>query len=133
MIIHWRDTSWGVEEIVAIRQGNPSIWWTVENDKLLREHYPTATRRELMELFPDRPVTAMYRRASTLGLKRIVEDRDSGKLDFAEDLSLVDHAVMEKYGLCWKEKRNFKGSDCPGGDSGGAHGVYQDCCSGLFG
>jgi hypothetical protein len=66
MHIHWRATTWGVDEIVAVRKGNPSTRWSVDNDKLLEEYYPTATRRELMELFPDRPVRAIYRRAHTL-------------------------------------------------------------------
>lgn len=131
MNIHWRDTTWGQDEIVAVREGNPSLWWTVENDKLLEEHYPTATRKELMEMFPDRPVSAMYRRASTLHLKKTIEDRDSGKLDMAEDLSLVDRAVMEKYGLCWRREQNCE--EYPGCSNGGEHGVYFVCSSGLSG
>ena len=133
MTIFWRDTTWGVDEIVAVREGNPSTWWSVDNDTLLREHYPTATRRELMELFPDRPVSAIYRRAHTLGMKKTKEDRDSGKLDIAEDLSLTDYAVMEKYGLCWTRKQENSLRKYPGGDSGGEHGVLLDCCSGQSG
>jgi hypothetical protein len=133
MNIYWRDTTWGIEEIVAVREGNPSTWWNVDNDTLLREHYPTATRKELMELFPDRPVSAIYRRASTLRLKKTKEDRDSGKLDIAEDLSLKDYAVMEKYGLCWTRKQEDTPLKYPGGDNGGEHGVSLDCCSGQSG
>jgi len=131
MSIHWRDTTWGQDEVVALREGNPSIWWTVDNDKLLKEHYPTATRRELMEMFPDRPVSAIYRRASTLRLKKTVEDRDSGKLDMVEDLSLVDRTVMEKHGLCWRREKDCQ--EYPGGSNGGEHGVYFVCLSGLSG
>jgi len=97
------------------------------------EHYPTATRRELIELFPDRPVSAIYRRASTLQLKKIQEDRESGKLDFAEDLSLMDKAVMEHYGLCWRSDQKDKNHDYTGGNSGGEHGVYFVCSCGQSG
>jgi len=127
MNIVWRDTTWRIDEIIAIRQGNPSTWWTPENDKLLREHYATATRQELMRIFPDRPVTAIYRRASTLGLKKTKEDRESGKLPFAEDLSLMDYTVMEQYDLCWKPNQDEKTVyilEYPGGGNGGEHGVY---------
>lgn len=98
------------------------------------EHYPTATRKELLELFPDRPVSAIYRRAATLRLKKPKEDRDSGKLEIAEDLSLMDYAVMEKkYGLCWKIQQEDLPLKYPGGDNGGEHGVLLDCCSGQSG
>jgi hypothetical protein len=97
------------------------------------EHYPTATRKELMELFPDRPVSAFYRRASTLRLKKTKEDRDSGRLDIAEDLSLMDYAVMEKYGLCWKKQQEDIPLKYPGGNNGGEHGVFRVCCSGQSG
>ncbi len=86
-----------------------------------------------MELFPDRPVSAIYRRASTLRLKKTKEDRDSGKLEIAEDLSLMDYAVMEKYGLCWTRKQEDTPQKYPGGDNGGEHGVLLDCCSGRYG
>ena len=114
-------------------EGNPSTWWNVENDKLLQKHYPTATRRELMELFPDRPVNAIYRRASILRLKKTKEDRESGKLDVAEDLSLMDYAVMEQYGLCWKTRQKDSTLKYPGYNNGGEHGVSVVCYSGQFG
>lgn len=130
LTVTWRDTTWEKDMIIAIRQGNPSTWWTAENDTLLREHYATATRQELMRIFPDRPVTAIYRRASTLGLQKTKEDRESGKLPFAEDLSLMDYTVMEQYGLCWKPNQDDNAapmSEYPDGSSGGAHGVFFVC------
>jgi hypothetical protein len=98
------------------------------------EHYPTATRRAGTDgTIPDRPVSAIYRRASTLRLKKTKEERDSGKLEIAEDLSLMDYAVMEKYGLCWTRKQEDTPQKYPGGDNGGEHGVSLDCCSGRYG
>ncbi len=136
MNIMWRDTTWGVDTIIAIRQGNPSTRWTPENDTLLGEHYATATRQELMRIFPDRPVTAIYRRAATLGLKKTKEDRESGKPPFADDLSLMDYTVMEQYGLCWKPNQDDKAVPThkyPDGDNGGEHGVYFVCSCGRSG
>lgn len=133
MTITWRDTTWGVDEIVAVKEGNPSTWWSVDNDTLLKEHYPTATRRQLMEMFPDRPVGAVYRRASTLRLKKIQHDRESGKLDFAEDLSLMDKAVMEQYGLWWRTNQKEGHPGSTGFNSGGEHGVYFVCSCGPSG
>jgi hypothetical protein len=86
-----------------------------------------------MELFPDRPVSAIYRCASTLRLKKTKEDGDSGKLEIAEDLSLMDYAVMEKYGLCWKIQQEDIPLKYTGGNNGGEHGVWLDCCSGQSG
>ncbi len=115
------------------------LWATVdttpENDKLLQEHYATATRQELMRIFPDRPVSAIYRHASTLHLKKTKEDRECGKLAIAEDLSLMDYEVMEQYGLCWKNIQNDQAQDYTGLNNGGEHGVYFVCLcgqSGLF-
>jgi len=85
-----------------------------------------------MEQFPDRPVSAIYRRAHTLRIKKIKEDRDNGKLDFADDLSLVDPAVMEQYGLCWKPQED-KNPNSTGGKHGGEHGVFFVCSSGPYG
>ncbi len=130
MHITWRDTTWGVDQIIAIRQGNPSTWWTPENDKLLQEHYATATRQELMRIFPDRPVSAIYRRASTLHLRKTKEDRECGKFAIAEDLSLMDYEVMEQYGLCWKSNQEGEAQQAleyTGGNNGGEHGVYFVC------
>lgn len=136
MMLIWRDTTWGIDEIIAVRQGNPSTWWTPENDKLLEKHYATATRQELMRIFPDRPVTAIYRRASTLGLKKTKEDRESGRFPFAEDLSLMDYTVMEQYGLCWKPNQDDKEVQPPeyrAGCNGGEHGAYFVCSCGPSG
>ena len=139
MEIHWRDTTWGVDKLVVGRQGNPSHWWTPENDELLKKHYYTATRRELTSLFPDRPLRAIYIRAAALGLKKTVEDRTSGKLDFPEDLSLIDREVMERFGLCWEcckarmATTNIQECSLHGGANGGEHGVYFVCYSGRYG
>jgi hypothetical protein len=35
MKIYWRDTTLGIEEIVAVREGNLSTYWSVDNDTLL--------------------------------------------------------------------------------------------------
>ncbi len=62
-----------------------------------------------------------------LGLKKTKEDRESGKLPFAEDLSLLNYTVMEQYGLCWKppqEDEARQALEYPDGNSGGEHGVY---------
>ena len=91
-----------------------------------------------MRIFPDRPVSAIYRRASMLGIKKTKEDRESGRLAIAEDLSLMDYTVMEQYGLCWRSnqedeaRQSLEYTCC---SNGGERGVYFVCScgrSGLF-
>ena len=89
-----------------------------------------------MRIFPDRPVSAIYRRASTLHLKKTKEDREYGKLPIAEDLSLMDYEVMEQYGLCWKSNQEGEAQQAleyTGGINGGEHGVYFVCLCGRSG
>jgi hypothetical protein len=44
--------------------------WTFEQEDLLREKYPTATNAELVNLFPDKTLTAVKTKAKKLGAKK---------------------------------------------------------------
>src|SRR6266567_2023430 len=70
MSIHWYDPEWGIDESVCYRDGNASIRWTEEEDALLRLHYATASREELMRMLPTRNTIAMATRAQKYELVR---------------------------------------------------------------
>lgn len=95
--ITWRDPQWGVDEIVSIRvDGNPSVSWTDEERELLRMHYSTSTRRELLEILPNRSWVGIRTIASDMKLKR---HRDNSANEFPYDICLADWQAIQQYGL----------------------------------
>lgn len=74
--------------------------WTQEEAAILKAHYPTATRVELLRLLPTRSWTAISRKASLLSkiapLRRLAA---SDPLLFGDTTSLTDLEVIAQYGL----------------------------------
>lgn len=104
--VHWRDSEWGVDELVCFRAGNPSLHWKPEEDDLLRYHWPHTPREELLMLFPTRSYGAMRDRARRIGVtrtKHILED-------FPYTVCWQDMQVMQQYGVSEGDLRNEKGA-----------------------
>jgi len=97
LTITWRDPSWGIDEIISMREGgNPSVKWTDAEKELLKVHYATAKRSELLELLPNRSWIGIRTIASELKLRR---HRDDSEDMFHPDICLLDFTAIQAYGL----------------------------------
>ncbi len=105
--IHWFDPEWGIDERVCFKGGNPSLHWKQEEDAILREHYPSATREDLMRCLPARSYTAMKGRASTLRIRRRVVDKG----EIAHTFCLHDLEIMAASGLTEEQLRQGEGAN----------------------
>jgi len=106
MSIHWYDPEWGIDESVCYRDGNASIRWTEEEDALLRLHYATASREELMRMLPTRNTIAMATRAQKYEL---VRERRYLEPDVPTAFCWQDWQIMQKYGLTEEQLTCEKG------------------------
>jgi hypothetical protein len=97
--IHWLDPEWGIDEALCWRGGNPSLHWETHEDALLKEHYPRASREELLQAIPNRSFMAMVCRAWTLGIVRQVIE----PTDVPVNMSWQDYQIMQEQGLTDKE------------------------------
>src|ERR1051326_5270595 len=80
LIITWRDPAWGRDEIVSLRlDSNPGRAWTDEERAILREHYATATRRQLLELLPFRSWIGIRAIAYEMKVRREKLDRSANE------------------------------------------------------
>jgi len=115
MSIHWYDPEWGIDEGVCYRDGNASIRWTNEEDAILRQHYATALREELLKLLPTRNTLAMVTRAQKFNLVREMRYLEP---DVPTAFCLQDWQIMQQYELteeqltCEKGGKSIKWS-CP--------------------
>jgi hypothetical protein len=106
MVIHWYDPEWGIDEALCYRDGNASIRWTEEEDLILRQYYPTASREELIKLLPARNTASMKTRAHKYGIKRLVNRPEP---NIPDDFCLQDWRIMQEHGLTEEELRVVKG------------------------
>ncbi len=106
--IHWYDPEWGIDERVCFKGGNPALHWKHEEDNILRTHYPSATREELMRLLPARSYTAMKCRASTLRVKRVIVEKGE---QLTWTFCWQDLAIMDQYRLTEEQLRQSVGAN----------------------
>jgi hypothetical protein len=95
LTIYWKDDEWETEQAVCFKGGCPAPHWSEEEDAILREHYPTATSRQLMHLLPLRTLESMNVRAHYKGIRREVWKKECCVRTFC----LKDCEQMERYGL----------------------------------
>jgi hypothetical protein len=95
LTIYWKDDEWETEQAVCFKGGCPAPHWSEEEDAILREHYPTATSRQLMHLLPLRTLESMKVRAHYKGIRREVWKKECCVRTFC----LKDCEQMERYGL----------------------------------
>ncbi len=91
--IHWRDPDWGIDVMICFRSGNPSVGWRDEELTLIREHYTTSSREELMRLLPGRSYMGIQHKASRLGMSK---GYSLNTEDLPLNLSLQDYEVAEE-------------------------------------
>ena len=106
MAIHWYDPEWGIDEALCYRDGNASIRWTEEEDAILRQYYPTATRGELIKMLPMRSVRSMTARAHKHNIKREIYEQES---QIPTIFCLQDWQIMQQYELTEAQLDTVKG------------------------
>ncbi|MFL5586536.1 MAG: recombinase family protein [Ktedonobacteraceae bacterium] len=93
--IQWLNPNWGVSEAVCYRDGSPSKRWTPEEDELLRIHYPTATKLELLQMLPTHTFRSMVTHANrVLGIERLVRINEG---DIPQWTCWDDWQLMQQY------------------------------------
>ncbi len=91
-------------DVAYIWRDNGAIW-RAEEQEVMREHYPTATREGLLHMLPTRSWNAILRKATGMKLSRPFSR--SG-VDMPKEMSLSDRAVIEQYGLRSGERLQWK-------------------------
>jgi hypothetical protein len=106
MLIHWCDPEWGIDELVCYRDSNASVLWTENELALLKEHYETASREELLHMFPTRAYTSLVFQATKLGMSRPRHDPTE---NIPRTFSLLDWQIMQQYSVTEEQLRAKKG------------------------
>lgn len=63
-------------------------YWTIAEDTLLQENYPTASNAELQALFPTRPLAGIRQRAHQIGVRKNLDVHERG---MSWDGSVIGH------------------------------------------
>jgi len=92
--ITWRDTRWGEETLLCLRDRPAQPQWTDKEDWQLRLRYPTNPFRTLVKYFPNRSIQAIFTRANELRIARRVQDRNK---PFDIHLCLQDYQLLQQY------------------------------------
>jgi predicted site-specific integrase-resolvase len=106
VLIHWCDPEWGIDELVCYRDSNASVLWTENELALLKEHYETASREELLHMFPTRAYTSLVFQATKLGMSRPRHDPTE---NIPRTFSLLDWQIMQQYSVTEEQLRAKKG------------------------
>jgi len=106
MVIVWRDPAWGEDTLICFRSGNPAIQWSDEEDAILRAHYPTTTRDEIMRLLPMRSYASIQSRASFYTIRKM---RTHNTEHLPYGLSLQDYTVMQEIGMSLEALQSGQG------------------------
>jgi hypothetical protein len=69
--IHRLHEEWGVEQLFYCRDTSGTRLWKPEEDEIIRAHYPTLGRLELLKLLPERSWEAIRHRGSVLHIVRV--------------------------------------------------------------
>ena len=104
LAIHWRDPAWNIDVIVCYRSGIPSVQWTEEEVALVKEHYATSTREELMRLLPGRSYMGIQHKATrlrltkgyTLNTKALPLNLSLQDCEIAQQLGVTERALEEE-------------------------------------
>jgi DNA invertase Pin-like site-specific DNA recombinase len=84
--------------------------WTDEEKDVIRQHYTTTPRSELLRLLPTRSWTAIVKRAIRLKVKRLVPHNHGGNdvLDIPTDTSITDLYMFKEFGLSRERVQWFR-------------------------
>jgi Resolvase, N terminal domain/Recombinase len=71
--------------------------WSEEEEEIIRTHYPTATRYELLHLLPDRTWTSIMTKARLMEIARPHPKHEN--LNIPEDMSATDTQILSEFML----------------------------------
>lgn len=99
--VSWLHDVWGIEEMYHYRERGSHNKWTDEEDAIIRQHYPTMPKLELMELLPLRVWDAIIKRAKTLGVSRplALARAMRSKVGYHPHLSHADITLMQELNI----------------------------------
>ena len=106
LYVHWCDPEWGIDELLCYRAGNPSSRWTDHELTLLRQHFPTTAREEIMQILPKRSCRAMADMAKKRGFPVAGMYKTHPVLPY--EYCWEDWQVMQKYGLTESDLGSLK-------------------------
>ena len=95
LTIYWKDDEWETDRAVCFKGGFPAPMWSRKEKDILKEHYATASDKELMNLLPLRNLSGMRRRAKRMGIQRRWKKYEVKIWDFC----LRDLEQIEQYHL----------------------------------
>lgn len=93
--IVWTHPAWGVECISIYRERGSNPGWTESEENILRHHYPTAPKDEILQMLPDRSWACIRMEAIQLHVKR--EIALAGSLP--KNLTWSDWQFMQQQGI----------------------------------
>lgn len=95
--IKWFNPNWGEDEAICFRNGSPSIRWTPEEDAILKEHFPTTPRSQLLPMLPTHSFRAMQHRVQRLKISPRIKKSVEPEIPY--EVSWEDWQLMQQYGL----------------------------------
>jgi hypothetical protein len=130
LTIFWKDDEWETDRAGCFKGGYPAPRWSEKEKAILREHYATASDKELMHLLPLRNVSSMKRQARSMGIRRRWKKNEVHIWEFClRDVEQIELYQLDIKSLHWNagaklvtpwqtvEKRNvptFHGANVPG-------------------
>jgi hypothetical protein len=100
MEIHWKMPTWETD-IVHIRRGGGSYYWTDEQLALLQAMYPTEDAGDILQALPTRNWDGIKDKACELHIARIRKEKNTipASSSYLLDMSYEDIVYAEKNGL----------------------------------
>ncbi len=92
----WLHEEWGREEMYYVRSVGHKYLWTEEEDAIVKQHYATTPRCELMALLPVRGWNGIVEHSRMLGLSR--RNMSGDRFVGAKRFSYSDHEYMRSKG-----------------------------------
>ncbi|MFL5627097.1 MAG: hypothetical protein ACJ788_16075 [Ktedonobacteraceae bacterium] len=114
--IYWRDPEWQIHSAVCFRWTVPSPNWTDEEKAIIEAYGATASRKELIELMPNRSWKGIRKYLNRHIAKNVDRRRTELKRDkrsFEEeglihDLCIRDLEVMRQYSIEYEEIKSIE-------------------------
>jgi len=108
LTVYWSDPQWGIEEAICVRNHHTSTNWTVTEDEILQQDYPTMSRKELLQKLSNRTWKTVIHRATQLEIRRKIREYD---IDCPSLICWNDWLLMKQYQFSQKEF--LHGKICP--------------------
>ena len=82
---------------IVWRRHADSIYWTAEEDQLLRDMYPLKSPQEMLQALPRRTWKGIFSRASDLHIRRVT--RTKGTTTMEQNMTFEDAQVIKDYDI----------------------------------